>query len=211
MRGGWQWWMGTIVLFTSVAATAAPMVIDFETLADGASVTTQFSVADGVTFTNATAITARLSLNEFEFPPVSGTKVVFDTGGPIEITFADLMARVAGYFTYLMPLEFAAYNDNGARLDFAGSHYSSNLGVIPDDPSSGGAPGSSPNEFLQLTSVAGIRRVVIAGNSDGGSFTLDDLTFERTAPVNGVPEPGTLLLLAAGLVGLARRRGAPGG
>ena len=58
--------------------------LTFERLADGAHVTTQFP---DLVFTNATIATAGISLNEFEFPPHSGTGVVIDDGGPISIQF----------------------------------------------------------------------------------------------------------------------------
>ena len=47
---------------------AQATVIDFESLTDSNSVTTQFA---GVTFQNALVLTAGLSLNESEFPPQS--------------------------------------------------------------------------------------------------------------------------------------------
>ena len=48
--------------------------------------------------------------------------------------------------------------------------------------------------------VNSIVRVTIEGDSLGGSFVLDDLTFTRVT--TQIPEPSTLILLASGLVGI---------
>ena len=68
----------TLILFFIVvflASTCIPVnatTIDFEGLADSDTVTTRFP---GLTFTNATVLTAEISLNEFEFPPQLGDKL----------------------------------------------------------------------------------------------------------------------------------------
>lgn len=201
MRSGWRWWVGTIVLLASMAATAAPTLIDFDGLLDGEQVTIQYG---GLTFTNATALTAGLSLNEIEFPPASGSNVVFEDGIGLTIDFAAPVTSVYGYFTYAttLTLSFLAF-DLGEALAPVTSAFASNLALSGD-------AGSSPNELLGASSVGGIRRVTITGDLLGGSFTLDDLSFERL-PGNSVPEPGTLLLVVAGVVGLTRRRGLAAG
>src|SRR5688572_11915416 len=63
---------------------AAPVLIDFDALGDGDgdAVTNQFA---GVMFSNATVLTAGLSLNELDYPPRSGSNVVYDNGAPITI------------------------------------------------------------------------------------------------------------------------------
>ncbi len=208
MRNGWRWWVGTIVLLASMAATAAPTVIYFEQLSDGTEVvdstilTSQYDDL-GVTFANAMVVTTGISLNEFEFPPSSQANIVFDVGGPMTIDFSVPMASVSGYFTYAVQLVLSAFDASGNELVSVTSMFDANF------TSSGIA---MPLELLEVVdSSAGIRRVVITGASTGESFTLDDLTFSRDEPVHGVPEPSTLLLVVAGVVGLTRRRGLAAG
>lgn len=193
--------VGALVVTLALALPVAGTVLSFDTSADGEQVTNQYA---GVTFANATAIAAGLSLNEFEFPPASGANVVFDDGGPLTIGFATPVTSVYGYFTYAttLTLSFLAF-DLGEALAPVTSAFASNLALSGD-------AGSSPNEWLGASSVGGITGVTIAGDPAGGSFTLDDLSFERL-PGNSVPEPGTLLLVVAGVVGLARRRGLTAG
>ncbi|HYN76834.1 MAG TPA: hypothetical protein VES73_03460 [Lamprocystis sp. (in: g-proteobacteria)] len=71
-------------------ATAA--TFDFESFGDGDPVTTLFP---GLTLTNATAIVAGASLYQQEFPPRSGTAVLFDDGGPISIDFTTPITSVS--------------------------------------------------------------------------------------------------------------------
>src|SRR5258707_545906 len=84
----------------------ADIVVNFDTLSDGDIVTNQFP---GLTFTNAIVLSAGISLNEFEFPPRSGTNVVSDNGGPISILFSSPFVSFGGYFTYLEPVTLLAF------------------------------------------------------------------------------------------------------
>lgn len=176
---------------------AQATVIDFDGLADGDSVTTQFA---DVTFQNALVFAEGGNLNELEFPPKSGLNVVSDDGGPIIISFINPMTSVSGFFTYTTGLSFLAFDSIGTQIAAASSAFSSNLALSGD-------LGSTPNEFLQVTSVGGIASVSISGDLAGGSFTLDDFTF-RQASLNTVSEPATFALLSIGLgaIGLRRRR-----
>jgi hypothetical protein len=76
------------VLFLAIGGIkeSGALTIDFESLSDSEIVTTQYAGV-GVTFSNATALTAGISLNEFDFPPNSGVNVVYDEGGPMTISF----------------------------------------------------------------------------------------------------------------------------
>jgi hypothetical protein len=180
----------------ALSAPASAALIDFETLTDLEAVTGQFS-AQGVSFANTIALQAGFSLNEAEFPPRSGQVVVSDDGGAITLSFARPVLDVGAFFTYAAPLTLTAFDGLGAVLGSVTSAFNENFAS---------AGSGSPNEFLQLAFAGGISRLTIAGDPLGASFVLDDLSFN---PVQAVPEPGTGVLLALGLLalgGMARRR-----
>lgn len=178
-----------------VAPLAQAVVIDFEDRLDGETVTNQYA---GVTFQNALALTAGLGLNESEFPPQSGVNVVFDDGGAILLNFTTPVANVGGYFTYVTRLSFLAFDTAGIQVAATTSAFSANMAFSGD-------PGSTPNEFLELSSAGGIASASIAGDPAGGSFTLDNLTF-TPMQTNAVGEPASIALLALGLGALSLRR-----
>ena len=101
-------------------------VLDFDGFPDSTSLTTQYP---GLTFSNATVITAGVSLNEFEFPPRSGTNVVFDDGGPMSISFANPVFSFGGYFTYGVPLGLQAFDATTALVASASSLFSNNMAL----------------------------------------------------------------------------------
>ena len=182
------------VLLATLAFSAtlqAGTLLDFEGFADGTALTTQYA---GVTFTDATVLSAGIGLNEFEFPPHSGTNVVFDDGGPISITFETPVVSFSGYFTYAEPLALTAFGALGNNVATASSAFSSNDALFGD-------PGSSPNEFLQVAFAAGISNVTITGDPAGGSFVMDDLAY-----ASSVPESASFYLTLTGAAALLALR-----
>ncbi len=169
----------TALLLAPSKLFAAPITIDFESLTDLDSVTTQYA---GLTFTNATVLTAGISLNEIDFPPHSGTNVVFDDGGSMSIVFSSEINSVSGFFTYSSALTLLAYDSAHNLLGTVLSASGSNFGS------------SSANELLSFSSQTAIASIVISGDAAGGSFVLDDLRYDT------VPEPSTLGLLGVGVL-----------
>lgn len=175
------------------ASWADPITIDFDSVADLSSVGTSFS---GLTFLNATILTAGVSLNELEFPPISGSNVIFDDGGAISVFFDGPISSVSAYLTYLTAVTLTAFDEFDNVLGQVTSLHTANIALS-------GAPNSSPNELLQLSSLPGISYVTFSGDLLGGSFVLDNLTYDAAAPV---PEPGTITLVGLGVVALLARR-----
>jgi PEP-CTERM motif len=179
-----------LILVGALVAQSAwcGVVIDFESFVDGDVITNQIP---GLTFTNAQVATAGISLNEFDFPPHSGTNVVFDIGGPITISFESPVLSFGAYFTYLQRLSLAASGPAVPPTSPVFSKFSNNTGT-------GGDPGSSPNEFLEVSFPGGITTVSIMADPAGSSFTMDDATFTPggRAPV---PEPASAFLAMLGL------------
>lgn len=184
--------LGFFVLI-GTSASAAPLLLDFESLSDGESVSSQFA---GMTFSNAATLTAGISLNEFDFPPHSGSNVVFDDGGAMLIQFTAPIFSFGGFFTYAAPLTLTAFDAGHNAVTSVSSAFLSNLGLDA---------GSVPNEFLTVLWASGISSVTIHGDAFGGSFTLDDATV-TPLDTTTVPEPATLALVGIGLALVAGRR-----
>lgn len=190
--------IAAVLFYAPSRAYAAPILIDFESLSEGTDVGSLLGPA--LTFSNATVLTAGTSLNEIEFPPTSGANVVYDSGSPLRIDFAGGISSFSAYFTYIAPLTIQFFDASGL-LGSTTSSFDFNFG----------SSGNAPNELLG-GAFASISYVTISGFSLGGSFVMDDLTFEPAAatPPPPIPEPSTLVLLGSGVLALvkARNRGA---
>ena len=180
-----RWYLPFIILLFSPSLAKADS-ITFEGLGDGLTLSNQFS---NLLFLNATVATAGVSLNEFEFPPLSGSNVVFDSGGPMTISFLVPVSGVGGYFTYTTQLTITAFDSSNNVIGNLTSAFNNNLALSGDS-------GSHPNEFVSFGVLSGIGRITISGAPGGGSFTLDDLTFN--SQTTAVPEPSAILTLLTG-------------
>jgi hypothetical protein len=165
-----------------LALSAATIFTDFEGIPDGAPFVAQLS---GYTFTNAVVLTARLSLDEVDFPPHSGVNVIGDIGGPISIT--GYAQSFSGYFTYDAAITVDGYDAGGilritAMSQFDETFTSSGIG--------------HPNELISIGYPAGLQTIIITGDPGGTSFALDDVTLTT-------PEPGTGWFAVLGLAAMA--------
>ena len=189
------------VMWGSNSASAATITFDdlVDDFATGVVVDTQYA---GFQFSNTLALTAGLTLNEIEFPPHSGAVVASDAGGPITIVFSESFDVISAFFTYMQMITLTAYDAADVQIGQAVSLYASNLA------DGSGDAGSSPNELLEIVATGPIARLVIQGDTAGGSFTMDDFT-ARSAGV-GIPEPASLLVVGMGLASLFVRARRPG-
>ena len=184
--------------FIATPVSAAPITIDFESLDEFTDVG---GLLDGLTFTNAVVLTGGSSVNEFEFPPNSGVNVVYDGGPGMRIDFDAPVSSVSAYLTYLVAVTFSAYDSSDNLISSVGSAFAANF-------TSSGL--GSPNELFQATSTSGISYITMTGGAFGGSFVLDDLTFEFAEGGGGgdpdpVPEPATVSLVLLGAAVAAGR------
>jgi hypothetical protein len=176
------------LLATAFCASASSVTLNFEGFPDSTILTNQYP---DVIFGNAIVLTAGISLNEFEFPPHSGTNVVSDNGGPMYLTFASPISSFSGYFTYAEALTIQAFNAADSKVASASSPFSSNMALS-------GVAGSSPNEFLAVSFAGGISSITITGDPNGGSFVMDDVTITSGVANTPTPEPASLLLFSVG-------------
>jgi hypothetical protein len=155
-----------IAVAVQVPLQAGTTILNFDGLIDSAILSSQYAT---VGFSGAIVLGAGFTLNEFEFPPHSGTNVASDNGGPVTIVFSSPIQSFAGYFTYGVPLTVQAFGSSGNPVASASSSFSNNQALS-------GVSGSSPNELIQVTFPAGISKVTITGKPAGTSFVFDDAT-----------------------------------
>jgi hypothetical protein len=181
-----------LLLFAAVPASldAGTIALNFEGFPDSTVLAAQYP---GLAFSNAIILTAGITLNEFEFPPHSGSNVASDNGGPMTISFASPVQNFSGYFTYAEPLIVRAVNGANSQVAVATSRFSSNEALS-------GNAGSSPNELLQVSSTGGIASITITGDPAGDSFALDDATVTGPPSPPTVPTLRTLTLVLLGIM-----------
>lgn len=171
-----------LVSFLLFMNTAHAVLLDFEDIPDLTSVN-DFYASSGIHFQDAISLTAGFSLNEFDFPPSSGFVAIGDDWAPIQITFDNPTENIFANFTYASQLTFSAFDTTSSLIGTYVHPGFDNLGTT---------------ELISL-GFTGVSSLLIAGEWDG-SYIMDDLNFESSsAPI---PEPGTLMLLGSGLIGV---------
>jgi hypothetical protein len=188
--------MSVFQILASGNASAALITQSFDAFPDLESLSNQIG---GLSFSNTKVLSAGGSLNDLEFPPRSGANVVLDNGGALVINFGTNVYSVGGYFTYSQQVTVSAYDSSSNLLASDVSDFLSNLALSGDT-------GSSPNEFLGVSFGTGIAKIVISGDISGGSFVMDDLTYDTDQRGQAIPEPGSLALLGLGVTALAALR-----
>lgn len=173
-----------LALTPAFSSTVAPaLVINFDQFSDGDILTDQIP---GMLFTNTQILGAGQSLNEFEAPPHSLPNVAGNTGnGPIAVQFSMPVYSVYMYVTYEAPLTVESFDAAGALLGSVHSQFSSNLALSGD-------PGSSPNEWVGLSSVTQIDRIEILTS---GQVAIDEMSINTPEPNSGPVLIGALLVL----------------
>lgn len=177
-------------LALSAGASANAAVIDFEGLGDGALAPNTFA---GVTISSAYILTSGISLNEFEFPPKSGTKVAFNSGNAISFDFSSFATSFSLYVTGTENVTLSIFD--GATLLGSASTGGPNFVSV-----------GSPNFLLSLSGAHITNATVSAANAN--SFVIDDVSFS-----GGVPEPATWAMMIGGFAAtglVMRRRRRPG-
>jgi len=169
----------------SSAACAAPVTLDFESLPDLRSVTTEYA-ALGLTVQGGFSLTAGFSLNEVDFPPHSGQKVLGNetNSNPLALMFATPTDALSAWFTHGAALSITSYAADGSLLGTVVSASNSNF---------------RRSELIDF-GYANASQVLISSTD---YYVLDDLSFDSHA----APEPaGTALVaLALAAAALARR------
>ena len=169
-------------------ADAAPVTIDFESLAELEVVTNQFA-ADQVAFGNLIVLEAFSTLNEIDFPPTSGVHAV--TGLAEGPAIIDFLLPASLFSVQIITGDDALVQAFGAGDVLLGSELvAANLG--------------SPVLVEFLHAGPDIEYVTFASQLTGSAFflTLDDVVFDREVPVPEapIPEPSGFLMLATGLI-----------
>ena len=172
------------VLCFQLNQTAIAGHVDFEGFADGDLLTTEIP---GLTFSDATVLTAGVSLNEFNFPPHSGSNLIATFGGLLTVKFDSPVNLVSGFISYAdaAGVNLSLYDINNLLL--ADGLFASPVGQY----------GIVSNLFISLGS-SNVRSMVLSLNSaiPDSPFTFDDFSYLS------IPEPATILLISLGVLGI---------
>jgi hypothetical protein len=176
-------------LILGFAPIAGAVMIDFDSLAVGTTVTNQFPEA---TFSSVVGQeVATISFSSGNSPPNSiCTRAV---GG----SFNCDQELIVDFTNAVFNLSFLVVGDNNTGTQAVVDVYVNLLLNTTVDIVTTGDFSAAP---MDLSAFSDITRIVIRDVTDFAGLSFDDFDFEV------VPEPSTALLLASGLVALAVRR-----
>jgi len=171
-------------------------VIDFNDIDSGEPITDQF-VADGVNFFGDPFVG-----DPFPDTTINGTMSganntsLSDINNPIVAEFNSVQNRVGMYF--------GTPQNTNTEVQIQAFLEDSPVGDAETFESLAGntLPGGNlPTVFGGIFLAGGFDKIEFRSISNNRSFQVDDFRFEGS--VNPIPEPATILLLGAGLVGIA--------
>ncbi|GAB1343130.1 PEP-CTERM sorting domain-containing protein [Gemmatimonas sp.] len=192
--------LSTLVLastFCLASTASAQTVINFDNLSNNTVVTNQYA---GVSFSstagNTNYITAQSSYN--------GSKPNFLCSGPVN-SFINCTASTTVTFESAVSgvsLKGMGINDVG-NVKVAQVDLYNGLTFLGSQNILGNGEGYNPL-LIDLSSWGSITRFDLTNITDSGGIGWDDITY--TSRPTSVPEPSSLALVAAGLVGVAAAR-----
>ena len=169
--------MGMVLVVCAIARVEGyATTINFEQYANGTQITNQYA---GVTFANTVEETSTANIFAASVPS-SGTGFVANSSDVLSVIFSTPASMVSGYYASYYGSTLNAYTVSGTLL--SSTNLAANYGT------------HSP---WSLSAAAGIGSLTFT--APAGNEAIDDLTY-MPAPTP-TPEPGSLLLLATGLMG----------